>query len=59
MAAPENKTQNCSQLLSTLAKSVSLQSLSVPFRDNTSEKLDVFEHNWIDAKHLGTNHLLL
>ena len=50
MAAPEN--QNCSQLLSTLAKSASLQSLSVPFRDNTSEKLDVFEHNWIDAKHL-------
>jgi len=52
MAALEGKNQNCSQLLSTLAKSASLQSLSVPFKDNTSEKLDVFEHNWIDAKHL-------
>ena len=45
-----------SALLSSFAKSVPLQCLNAPFREKTSthtlDKLDSFDHIWVDSKHL-------
>ena len=49
--ASEN-IENVGELLSVLAKSASLQSLNVPFREKCANKPDAFDKVFVDIKHL-------
>lgn len=48
----ETAPETFSELLSVLAKSASLQSLNVPFREKSASKPDTFDKVFVDIKHL-------
>ena len=48
----EREIDRSELLLKAVSKSVPLNCLNAPFREKTSEKLDTFDHLWVDAKHL-------
>ena len=51
-AESETAPETFSELLSVLAKSASLQSLNVPFREKSASKADTFDKVFVDIKHL-------
>ena len=51
-AESETAPETFSELLSVLAKSASLQSLNVPFREKSASKPDTFDKVFVDIKHL-------